>query len=179
MKLKRDFYNRPTLKVAQDLLGKFLVRKVKTMNGTKKISAMITETEAYIGEKDLASHARFGRTKRTEVMYGHPGVWYVYLIYGMYWMLNVITEEHGKPAAVLIRAVVTEEGESLNGPGKLTKALKISNKFNLESALGGDLYIEDRGMKVSPRKIKKTPRIGVDYAGEYKDKLWRFVTPNE
>lgn len=171
MRLKKEFYNRKTLIVAKDLIGKYLVRKI---NG-KRISAIITETEAYIGEKDLASHARFGRTKRNEVMYGDPGVWYVYLIYGIYWMLNVITEGQHKPAAVLIRAVITEDGRRLNGPGKLTKYLKIDKSFNLKSALSGDLYIEDRGVQMSVRKIKRTPRIGVDYAGEYKDKLWRFI----
>lgn len=175
MRLKKDFYNRPTLTVAKELLGKYLVRVI---NG-KKIYAQITETEAYIGEEDLASHARFGKTKRNEVMYGHPGIWYVYLIYGMYWMLNVVTENHGRPAAVLIRAVLSEDGESYNGPGKLTKFLKINKSFNSQSASIGDLYIEDRGVKLSTSKIKKTPRIGVDYAGEYKDKLWRFIIPNE
>ena len=171
MRLKKDFYNRPTLKVAQDLLGKFLVRKIKD----RKIAAMITETEAYIGEKDLASHARFGPTKRNAVMYGHAGVWYVHLIYGMYWMLNVITEGHGSPAGILIRGVITEEGEKLNGPGKLTRGMKINKTFNLKSVSAGDLWIEDRGIKIPLRKIKKTPRIGIDYAEEYKDKLWRFV----
>src|SRR4051812_34449397 len=121
MKIDKSFYNRPTLKVAQDLLGCFLVRKI---NG-KKLKVMITETEAYIGESDLASHARFGRTKRSEVMYGEPGNWYVYLIYGMHWLLNVITEEKDKPAAVLIRCAITEEGLNLNGPGKITKYLQI------------------------------------------------------
>jgi DNA-3-methyladenine glycosylase len=178
MRLNTAFYKRPTLKVAQDLLGMFLVKVVKNKQGkVVKEAVMITEVEAYIGEEDLACHARFGRTKRTEVMYGHPGVWYVYLIYGMHWLLNVITEEKEKPAAVLIRCAVAEDGANLNGPGKITKYLEIDKRYYGQSALKGELYIEDRGVK--PKKIKKMPRVGIDYAGEYKDNLWRFVIPNE
>ncbi|GAC1413380.1 MAG: DNA-3-methyladenine glycosylase [Candidatus Doudnabacteria bacterium] len=175
MRLKKDFFNRPTLTVAKELLGKYLVRVIDG----KKIYAKITETEAYIGEEDLASHARFGKTKRNEVMYGPPGVWYVYLIYGMYWMLNVITEEHSRPAAVLIRAVVFDNGTILNGPGKLTRYLKINKDFNLLKVSGSDLYLEDKGVKLAARTIKKTARIGVDYAGEYKVKPWRFIIQDE
>ncbi len=169
--MQSNFFDRPTLAVAEDLLGKFLVRKV----GKRKISIMITETEAYIGENDLASHARFGKTKRNAVMYGRPGVWYVYLIYGMHWLLNVITEPEEQPAAVLIRCGISEAGENLNGPGKITKYLKIDKNFNFADALQSDLHIEDRGLKISPKQIKKAQRVGIDYAGTWKNKLWRFI----
>jgi len=172
-RLTRAFFARPTLTVARDLLGKVIVRRIEK----HKISLMITETEAYIGEKDLASHARFGRTKRNAVMYGPAGVWYPYFIYGMHWMANVTTEGFDKPAAVLIRAgILVEMDHAIRGPGILTKALKIDGTFYGKSATSGDLYIEDRGFH--PKKIIRTPRIGIDYAGAYKDKKWRFVIPN-
>jgi DNA-3-methyladenine glycosylase len=171
-RLTRKFFERATLKVARELLGKILVRRI----GKWKISVMITETEAYIGEKDLASHARFGKTKRNAVMYGPAGVWYPYFIYGMHWMLNVTTEGVDKPAAVLIRAgVMMDSNARIKGPGTLTKTLRLDGSFYGKSATSGDLYIEDRGKHV--KKIQKTPRIGIDYAGAYKDKKWRFVIP--
>ena len=171
-RLTGKFFERPTLIVARELLGKTLVRKI----GEQKISVMITETEAYIGEKDLASHARFGKTKRNAVMYGPAGVWYPYFIYGMHWMLNVTTEQENKPAAVLLRAGIVVDAEiPIGGPGKLAKALKVDGTFYGKSATSGDLYIEDRGIR--PKKIIRTPRIGIDYAGAYKDKKWRFVLP--
>jgi DNA-3-methyladenine glycosylase len=171
MRLKRSFFNRPTLVVAKELLGKYLVRKI----GGEKYSLLITEVEGYVGESDLASHARFGKTKRNEVMYEQGGLWYMFLIYGMYWMLNVTAESINRPGAVLIRGGILNNGEKLNGPGKITRRLKIDKSFNFKSAVSGDLYLEDRGFIVSARKIKKTPRIGIDYAAEYKDKPWRFV----
>jgi DNA-3-methyladenine glycosylase len=169
-RLTRDFFQRPTLIVARELLGKIIVRRI----GKLKISVMITETEAYIGEKDLASHARFGRTKRNAVMYGYAGRWYPYFIYGMHWMLNVTTEGFDEPAAVLIRAgVLVDTNLAIRGPGILTKALKVDGHIYGTSATSGDLYIEDRGNR--PKKIIRTPRIGIDYAGAYKDKKWRFL----
>jgi DNA-3-methyladenine glycosylase len=171
-RLTRKFFERPTLKVARELLGKVIVRRI----GKQKISMRITETEAYIGEKDLASHARFGRTKRNAVMYGRAGVWYPYFIYGMHWMLNVTTEELDQPAAVLIRAgVLTDADTPIKGPGTLTKTLRVDGSIYGKIATSGDLYIEDRGER--PKKIVRTPRIGIDYAGAYKDKKWRFVIP--
>src|SRR3989338_10263905 len=116
--LEPYFYNRPTLIVAQDLLGKFLVRKI----GNKEITSMIIEVEAYDGFKDKASHASKGRTLRNEVMFGEAGRWYVYLIYGMYWMLNIVTGPKDYPAAILIRGVV-----DASGPGRLTKFFKINH----------------------------------------------------
>jgi len=164
--LGKNFFNRDTKLVAQELIGKYLVRKV---NG-KIISAMITETEAYDGFQDKASHAHKGQTPRTSIMFGHPGHFYVYLCYGMYYMLNISTREHGYPAAVLIRGV-----EGANGPGKLTKLLKIDRKLNgSEVAKSSGLWLEDRGVK--GLKITKTPRIGVNYAGPvWTAKKWRFV----
>jgi DNA-3-methyladenine glycosylase len=172
-RLSREFFERRTLLVARELLGKIIVRRI----GRQKISVMITETEAYIGEKDLASHARFGRTKRNAVMYGHAGVWYPYFIYGMHWMLNVTTEGFDRPAAVLIRAgILVETDHIIRGPGLLAKALKVDASFYGKSSTSGDLYVEDPSYR--PKKITRSPRIGIDYAGAYKDKKWRFVIPN-
>ena len=169
-RLTRKFFERPTLIVARELLGKVIVRRM----GRKKYSVMITETEAYISEKDLACHARFGKTKRTAVMYGHAGVWYPYFIYGMHWMLNVTTGKLDEPAAVLIRAgSLIESDIPIKGPGTLTKTLRVGGSFYGKSATSGDLYVEDRGDR--PKRIIRTPRIGIDYAGAYKDKKWRFV----
>ena len=173
-RLTRKFFERPTLVVARELLGKILVRRI----GKHQIAVMITETEAYIGEKDLACHARFGKTKRNAVMYGPAGVWYPYFIYGMHWMLNVTTEGLDEPAAVLIRAGrIDSTNHVLSGPGKLTKALRLDGSVYGKNATSGDLYIEDRGER--PTKILRTPRIGIDYAGDYKHKKWRFVIPKE
>jgi DNA-3-methyladenine glycosylase len=169
-RLTRKFFERPTLIVARELLGKVIVRRI----GKQKISMKIIETEAYIGEKDLASHARFGKTKRNAVMYGPAGVWYPYFIYGMHWMLNVTPEGLDEPAAVLIRAGVMLEIEMpIKGPGTLTKTLRVDETIYGKSATSGDLCIEDRGDR--PKKIIRTPRIGIDYAGAYKDKKWRFL----
>ena len=169
-RLTQSFFERPTLQVARDLIGKSLVRRI----GRTPILAMITETEAYIGENDLACHARFGRTARNSVMYGAAGVWYVYLIYGMHWMLNVVTEKEDKPAAVLIRAAaINRSGENLCGPGKVTKGLKVNGSFYGKSAISGELEIQDYGM--SSMRVITTPRIGIEYAQAYKSKKWRFV----
>lgn len=168
MRLGPEFYNRDTLQVAQDLLGKFLVRKI----GRKTVAAMITETEAYCGSDDLACHASKGRTARTEVMFGPPGFTYVYLIYGMYHCLNFITEKEGYPAAVLIRAVAVPKGD---GPGKLCREMQIDRTLNALGPDNGKLWVEDRKVVVPAARIQKGKRIGVDYAGAWKDKLWRFT----
>ncbi len=166
--LKQEFFNRKTATVAQDLLGKFLVRKI----GKKEIACMVTETESYDGPHDKASHAHKGKTERTKVMFGSAGYFYVYLCYGMHFMLNVVTGPKGYPAAVLIRGV-----EGVNGPGKLTKYLyvdKILNTQKTEPSSG--LWFEDRGIKIKKSHIKKTPRIGVSYAGlKWSQKKYRFV----
>jgi len=168
-RLGKDFYENKTLKVAQNLLGKFLVRKI----GNRVIAAKIIETEAYCGPKDRASHASRGRTERTKIMFGPAGQAYVYLIYGMYYCLNVVTEKDGYPAAVLIRAL---EYSKADGPGKLCRELKIDKKLNAVNLTKNDkLWLEDRGEVIKPSQIERSPRIGVDYAGEWKDKPWRFV----
>jgi DNA-3-methyladenine glycosylase len=188
-KLSQKFYNQSTLKVARLLLGKFLIRKI----GKIKLAGKIIETEAYVGPSDLASHASHGRTPRTEVMFGPPGHAYVYLIYGLNYCFNIVTERKDFPAAVLIRAVEPMESVDLmyknrnlnfqfsilnfqltNGPGKLCQAFKIDKKLNDIDLTGNILYIEDRGIKIKPREISAAKRIGVEYAGKYKNKLWRF-----
>jgi len=169
--LDTSFFACPTLTVAHDLLGKELVRYVNK----KTISGTITEVEAYIGPQDKACHAHKGLTPRTEVMFGPAGHWYVYLIYGMYWMLNIVTGKEGHPSAVLIRGV-----GDLSGPGILTREMKINKKLNEKPAdESSGLWIEDRGVKVPSSKILRTPRIGVSYAGEWADKPYRFVILSE
>jgi len=165
-RLDRSFYNRPTLVVAQEMLGKYLVFEDKI--------GQIVETEAYLGPEDLASHARFKSRKRNYLMFGQPGIAYVYMTYGMYYLLNVITEKEGVAGGVLIRAIDKTEGiyEETNGPGKLTRALGISLQHNGLDVTENTLYLEERFE--TKGKIQATPRIGIDYAGAYKNKLWRF-----
>ncbi len=169
--LKESFFNRDTKIVAKKLLGKFLVRKI----GGKEISAMITETEAYDGPYDLASHASKGKTLRTRVMFEKPGRFYIYLCYGIYFMLNVVARERDWPAAVLIRKVELESIR-LDGPGKITKFFIIGKKLNGKSAKKStNLWFEDRGVKIPQSKIKKLPRVGVNYAGPiWSSKKLRF-----
>ena len=166
--LSENFFNRDTKTVAQELLGKFLVRKI----AGKEIAAMITETEAYDGPHDKASHASKGKTERTKIMFGHPGYFYIYLVYGMHHMLNVVTREHGYPAAVLMRGVTL-----YNGPGKVTKFFKINKSFNGKTAeKSTKLWFEDRGLKIPKYNIKKLPRVGVAYAGPvWSNKEFRFI----
>ncbi len=167
-RLKREFFNRPTVKVAQELLGKFLVRKI----GKRIIKTAILETEAYCGAKDLACHASKGLTRRTKVMFGPPGFSYVYMIYGMYHCLNIVTQKEGSPSAVLIRAI---DCDGCDGPGKLCRQLKVDRKLNaVDMTKSNLLWVEDNENKINPRHIKKGKRIGVDYSGKWKDKLWRF-----
>lgn len=161
-----EFFNRDVLKVAPDLLGKMLVRKYIDGSIQKYI---ITETEAYSGQNDLACHASKGRTPRTEVMFNKGGLIYVYLIYGMYYMLNIVTGAQDIPQAVLIRGI-----EGFTGPGKLTKALQIDKTFYAEDLINSErLWVEPGLHNIT---YKTTPRIGIDYAGEYwKNVEWRFV----
>lgn len=168
--LKKAFFDRDTETVARELLGKFLVRRMP--DGSQE-ALMITETEAYDGPHDLAAHSSHGRTKRTEVLFGPAGIWYVYLIYGIHEMLNVVTG--GEGAAVLIRGVT-----GLNGPGKLTKHFSITRALNGHPAVpASDLWIEDRGVQISSQHIHPTPRIGVSYAKEWAAKELRFVLRDE
>ncbi len=167
--LKKDFFERRVLEVAPDLLGKYLVAKSE---GQTLKKFMITEVEAYDGVKDLACHASKGKTKRTKIMFGQAGVFYVYLVYGMYFMLNVVTDKKDYPSAVLIRGI-----ENFKGPGKLTKALGIDKSLNgKEASISSGFWFEDNGNFLLPGKIKKTPRIGVDYAGPvWSEKPYRFL----
>jgi DNA-3-methyladenine glycosylase len=182
-KLPRSFYSRPALDVANDLLGKVLVRRI----GRKNLSGKIVETEAYTGPHDLACHASKGHTPRTSVMFGPPGYAYVYMIYGFYFCLNVVTEPPGYPAAVLIRAIEPLDNVGLmrklrknperetnvtSGPGKLCMAMLIDKQLNGADLLGTAIWIEDRSLDAG--NILTSPRVGVDYAGEFKDKPWRF-----
>jgi DNA-3-methyladenine glycosylase len=165
--LTRDFYARPALVVAKELVGKTLVRRV----GRRETRVRITETEAYIGPHDLACHGSKGRTPRTEVMFGPAGFWYVYFIYGMHWMLNVVTDVAEHPAAVLLRGA----GPWV-GPARLTKALAIDKRQNtLAAAPTSGLWIEDAGFRVPRGKLLRTPRIGVEYSGDWALKPYRFV----
>jgi DNA-3-methyladenine glycosylase len=164
--LGKDFFNRDALKVAKDLLGNYLVKSDKG----KVYCYIITETEAYVGPEDKGSHAHKGKTDRNEVMFGPSGFWYLYLVYGMYWMLNVVTGPKDYPSAVLIRGI-----ESHNGPGVLTRDLKINKKFNKKLACKKTgLWIE-KNNSIKSKKIIRTPRIGINYAEEWKDKPFRFV----
>ncbi len=172
--LSRAYFGRQTLRVARSLIGKYLVRA----NGNGATAARIIEVEAYVGPEDRACHASRGRTQRTDVMFGPPGVAYVYLIYGMYHCLNVVTEREGYPAAVLIRAVDLELS-LIDGPGRVCRALNIDRTLNrLDLTLGRDLWFEDRGEKIPKARVGCYARIGVDYAGEWATKPWRFRLQN-
>jgi len=165
-RLNKEFYRQDVLRVAPALVGKYLVRRFP--DGSEK-RYCITETEAYRGEEDEACHACRGRTARTDVMYRGGGLVYVYLIYGMYWMLNVVTGPPGHPQAVLIRAV-----EGYAGPGRIGRELHLDKSFYGEDlCLSDRLWIEDGEEKVS---IITAPRIGIDYAGKkWREMPWRFI----
>jgi DNA-3-methyladenine glycosylase len=183
VKLERQFYCKPTLEVAESLLGKVLVRRLRGRN----LAGKIVETEAYVGPHDLACHASKGKTARTSIMFQEGGCAYVYMIYGFYFCLNAVTEAEDYPAAVLIRAIEPldhipvmkrlrknpdHQTNIASGPGKLCMAMGIDKKLNGIDLTGDTLWIEDRKLDVGP--IIATPRVGVDYAGEFKDKPWRF-----
>jgi DNA-3-methyladenine glycosylase len=173
-RLSRSFYARPAIDVARDLIGCILVR---TIDG-KRYRARIVETEAYVGSHDLASHASRGRTPRNDVMFGPPGHAYVYFIYGMHDMLNVVTSQEGDPQAVLIRAAEPMDGwqADLSGPGRLARALNITRQAlnGIDLTRGGELYFLSRRPAVQPRLIAGK-RIGIDYAQQWKDELLRFM----
>lgn len=177
-RLPAAFFAQPTLQVARQLLGKYLVRRRADCLQIGKI----VETEAYCGPEDKASHAFRGLTPRTRVMFGPPGVAYVYLIYGLHHLLNIVTEKPGYPAAVLIRALepVAHIDLPTTGPAKLTKALGIDLSFNQHNLCHPQalLWVEDRGEKPPSTQIATSPRIGVDYAAEYARKPWRFYLKN-
>lgn len=193
--LDREFYNRDSLIVARELLGKVLVHKI---NG-QEISVKIVETEAYMGITDRAAHSYGGkRTPRVEVMYGGPGFAYVFIVYGMHYCFNIVTREKGNPQAVLIRAGEPIGGldfsaknrfkktykqltkrqvkDLTNGPGKLCKALLIDKSLNGEDLCGDKLYVEEG--EDEKFNIISSKRIGIDYAEEAKEYLWRFYIEN-
>ncbi|HCP08355.1 MAG TPA: 3-methyladenine DNA glycosylase [Candidatus Moranbacteria bacterium] len=185
--LKRNFYKKDTLDVAQALLGCFLIRKI----GKKTIRAMITDVEAYVGEDDLACHASKGRTPRTEIMYGEAGHAYVYFVYGMHNIINFITEKKNFPAAVMLRGIEINQGDGhlvsfgrfgretpsvlrVSGPGRLTKFMRIDRKLNGWNLTKGEKLWVEKGIKVPKNKIRKSKRVGIDYAKHCKHYLWRF-----
>ncbi len=185
-KLPREFYTRSdVLEVARGLLGKKLV--VRARNGLR-VAGIIVETEAYRGPEDRASHAYNNRrTRRTETMYRIGGTAYVYFVYGMYNQFNVVSDVEGIPHAVLVRALEPVEGlrivrrrrpgrsdrELASGPGKLCAALGIDRRLDAADLLGRRVWIEE-AERISPREIASGPRIGIDYAGEWISKPWRF-----
>ncbi|MBI2013879.1 MAG: DNA-3-methyladenine glycosylase [Candidatus Colwellbacteria bacterium] len=165
--LNKKFFERGTVAVAKDLLGKYLVKRA----GKRELAFMITEVEAYDGHKDKAAHGSRGKTARNAPMFGEAGKWYVYFTYGMHWMLNIVTGPKDYPAAVLIRGV-----EGINGPGRVTNYLRIDKSFNNKPARRvAGLWIEDKGVKIKPRDIKSSARIGIDFAGKYwSSRKYRF-----
>ena len=174
--LPKEFYERKTIVVARDLLGKVIIREI----GTQKITARIVETEAYAGLDDKASHAHKGRTPRNSIMFGPAGFAYVYFTYGLHHLFNIVTEEVNYPSAVLIRAVEPISGlkfiqenrqgrkyhELTSGPAKFTKAFRIDKCFNgVDITIGKSIWVED-GPAISENRIATTPRIGVGYSEE-------------
>lgn len=180
-RLDRDAFNRPTLRVARDLVGAYIVRSLDD----RHIVAMITETEAYKGPKDAASHAYGGRrTARVEPLYRDGGTVYVYLVYGMHWLLNFSTAGEGHPEGVLIRAVAIERGGELEpvvGPGRVTRALQVDKTLEgIDATTSNHLWLVDRGNRMPTRRIMTGPRVGVDYAGPYwAARPWRFWLDGE
>lgn len=182
-RLAREFYARPVLTVARDCIGKLLVHR--TPEGVA--AGRIVEAEAYRGPLDLAAHSARGLTRRTAAMYGPPGHAYVFLLYGACWAMNLVTTAEGHPHAVLIRALEPVRGidlmarrrkkppdsrELTNGPGKLTNALAITGADYGRDLCGKELYLEDSGIPAGP--IGRSPRINVDYAGDWASRRWRF-----
>jgi len=190
LRLKQEFYQKDAVQAARDLLGKIIVRKYDG----KTITVKIVETEAYCGAEDKASHAHNNKkTKRTAPMFKEGGHAYIYLIYGMYYCLNVVTAAENNPHAVLIRGVEPLKGlkyikenrqikssrskDLTNGPGKLSQALKIDKSFDgCNLVENNSLYLTDGGTE--DFEIESSPRVNIDYAEEYKDKKWRFFIKN-
>jgi DNA-3-methyladenine glycosylase len=170
-KLARTFYDRETVAVARELLGKCLVHSA---HGVERVGRIV-EVEAYLGPHDLAAHSSKGLTARTKVMFGPPGHAYVYLIYGMYHCMNVVTEREGHGAAVLLRALepVKNLDGRTQGPGLLCRAMRINQRLNAHDLLSDDFYIAGPA-ESAPLAIVKRPRIGVDYAGRWARRHLRF-----
>ena len=170
--LSNSFFQKPTLWVAKNLIGKTLVRKWRG----KELRGVIIETEAYAGFDDKASHASRGRTARTDIMFREAGRIYVYLIYGMHHCLNIVTEKKDFPSAILIRGVEATDETRLDGPGKVTKYFHIDKTLNC-AKLGKNtgLWIENT-MRCSKVRIRSGPRHNVSYAGKWAEKPWRFYS---
>ncbi len=190
-RISRELLEQPTLQIARALLGCRLLRRFARKPGDLGLAGgRIVEVEAYIGEEDTACHASSGRTERNAVLYGPPGLAYVYFTYGMHWMLNVVTEREGFPAAILIRAIEPEIGieairrrragrkdlELTSGPARLAQALGIDRKLNGTNLLASDDLFLSPGEEISDADVIRTPRIGIDYA-ERGDRMaaWRFL----
>lgn len=169
--LPHEFYARDTITVAQELLGKHLIH---TTEGITQIGKIV-EVEAYLGPHDLAAHSSKGLTPRTKIMFGPPGFAYVYMIYGMYFCLNAVTEREGHAAAVLLRAVepVKNIAARTQGPGLLCRALKVDKQLNGHDLTSDNFFIATE-LPEEKISIVKRPRIGVDYAGEWAKELLRF-----
>jgi DNA-3-methyladenine glycosylase len=170
--LPRSFYARGTLTVARELIGMHLVH---ADGGTLRIGRIV-ETEAYMGPQDLAAHSSRGRTQRTEVMFGPPGHAYVYFIYGFWNCLNVVTSAPGVPHAVLLRALEPVEGltDKTWGPGLMCRAMNIDRRLNGADLRGDVLWLERPPGRIKPVSIARSTRIGVDYAGDWAERPWRF-----
>ncbi len=175
-RLDRAAFNRPTLRVARDLLGKFIVRR----HCGRELAAMITEVEAYKGPRDRASHAFGGRrTARVEPLYADGGTAYVYLVYGMHWLLNFSTAGAGNPEGVLIRGILTERAAQrmpISGPGRVSAHLHVDRRLDrIDATRSVHMWLEDRGIRVPATRVRRGPRIGIDYAGAYwAARRWRF-----
>jgi DNA-3-methyladenine glycosylase len=173
VKLSRDFYDRPALSVARELLGELLVLE----QGRRRRAGRIVECEAYVGQEDLACHASKGRTRRTEVMFGPPGYAYVYLVYGLHHCFNAVTGAEGVAAAVLVRALEPLEGfapgERTDGPGRLCRAMGIDRTHDRVDLCGPRLFVEE-APEVGTGAVFTGPRIGVDYAGEWAQRPYRY-----
>jgi DNA-3-methyladenine glycosylase len=170
-KLERPFYDRETLHVARELLGKYLVH---LSDGVERVGRIV-EVEAYLGPHDLAAHSSKGLTERTKIMFGPPGHAYVYMIYGIYHCMNVVTEPEGHASAVLLRAIEPVENVEgrTQGPGLLCRAMQIDRRLNGHDLVSDDFYIAAKPGS-DPPVIVKRPRVGVDYAGHWAKRLLRF-----
>jgi DNA-3-methyladenine glycosylase len=174
--LTRASFNLPTLRVSRDLLGKFIVRRHRG----RQLAAMITEVEAYKGPRDRAAHTFGGRrTARVEPLYADGGTAYVYLVYGIHWLLNFSTAGAETPEGVLIRGVLTADGAKprlLSGPGRVTTYLRIDRRLDhVDATRSAVMWLEDRGIRVAASRIMTGPRVGIDYAGAYwAARRWRF-----
>ena len=174
-RLQRDYFLQDVLDIAPSLPGKYLVMQ----NSGQAHYYMISDVEAYRGEEDQACHARKGKTRRTRVMYFQGGVLYVYLIYGMHWMLNIVTAPAEEPQAILIRGL-----QSISGPGRITKKLGIDRTYNEEDLTDSPrIWLEDNPAatgKIAMGKIITRPRVGIDYAAkEWREKPWRFILQDD